>query len=138
SVCMSKDRTVHSALVDEINRLSCQIFQSVQINRLFIDHDLFPILLYIQNSLEQDPDSVLDELTHGVQVCCQVYGCREDTLLVFSFALTVELFPPLRYIVKARLIVCQNLYCLALAEQDVADRRILHCIVLCKIILKCS
>src|SRR5699024_9107060 len=65
-------------------------------------------------------------------------GCREDTLLVFSFALTVELFPPLRYIVKARLIVCQNLYCLALAEQDVADRRILHCIVLCKIILKCS
>src|SRR5699024_7341294 len=26
----------------------------------------------------------------------------------------------------------------ALAEQDVADRRILHCIVLCKIILKCS
>src|SRR5699024_1856390 len=107
SVRMSKNCTVHCTLIDEINILSCKIVQSVQINRLFIDDDLFPGLFYIDNSLALYSVSVLKELTHGAQVCCKVNRCREDTFLVFSFSLPVELFPPLRYIMQARLIVCQ-------------------------------
>src|SRR5699024_6484307 len=110
SVCMCEDRTVHRTLIDKVNIPACKIVQAVQIYRLFIDDDLFPGLFYIENSLEQDPVAVLDELTHGMQVCRKVYRCREDTFLILAFTLTIELFPPLRYIVQARLIVCQDLY----------------------------
>ena len=71
-----------------------------------------------------------------MQVCGQVYGCREDTLLVLALALAVKLFPPFRYIVKARLVICQHFHCLSLTEQDIPDCCILHRIILCKIIFQ--
>ena len=135
---MGEDRAVHSALVDKVYILACQIVQSVQIHRLFVDDDLFPGLLYIENGLEQDPVAVLDELSHGVQISGQVYGCREDAFLVLALALAVELFPPLRYIVQARLVVCQNLNGLALAQKDISHCRIFHGVVVLECILECS
>ena len=133
---MSKDCSVHRALVDEINCFSCKIVQSIQIYRLFIDDDLFFGCLHIHNCLKQDSVSILNELSHRVQISCQIYRCREDSFLVFSFALSVKLFPPLRYIVKAWLIVCQNFDRLSFSKQNVTDRSILKCSVLCEIILQ--
>ena len=49
---------------------------------------------------------------------------RQDTLLILSLALTVKLFPPLRYIVKAGLVVGYDLYLFSFAEKNVADCRI--------------
>ena len=66
-------------------------------------------LAHIYNSLKHDTRAVLDKLTHGMKICGQIYGCRENTLLVFTLGLAVQLFPPLGYIMQARLIVCQNL-----------------------------
>ena len=133
---MCKDCSVHCTLIDEINRLSCQIVQSIQIYRLFIDHDLFSGCLHIHHSLKQNSVSILNKLSHRVQISCQIYRCREDSFLVFSFALSVKLFPPLRYIVKAWLIVCQNFDRLSFSQQDITDCGILKRSVLSKIILQ--
>src|SRR5699024_18094 len=68
-----------------------------------------------------------------MKVCGQVYRCREDSFLILAFALAVELFPPFRYIMKAWLIICQDLYRLSFPEQNVADCRILHRVVFLKV-----
>ena len=110
SIRVCQDCSVHGALIYEINGLACQIVQSVQIYRLLVYGSRLTLrLLYIQNRLKQDSVAVLDELSHGMQVCGQINRCREDTLLVLSFALSVQLLPPLRYVVQARLIVCKHL-----------------------------
>ena len=42
-------------------------------------------LLDRDNSLEDGTLTVLDPLTHGVQISREINGCREDTLMVFAF-----------------------------------------------------
>ena len=42
-------------------------------------NDLFWRFFYIDNGFKHDACAVLDELSHGVQVCGQIYCCREDT-----------------------------------------------------------
>ena len=107
---MRKDRSVHGTLVYKINGLSCQIVHTICVDILFLKNDLRRRFFHVQNGLEHDACAVLDKLSHGVEICCKVNGCRENTSLVFSFALTEELFPPLRYIMKARLVVCYDLH----------------------------
>ena len=71
-----------------------------------------------------------------MKVCCQVYCCRENTFLIFSFALSVKLFPPLVNIMKAWLIVCQYLYSFSLAKKNVADCSIFQRIIILKSIVQ--
>ena len=134
---MCKDRSVHCTLIYKVDGLACQIIQAVQINRLLIDRELAFGFLYIEDGLKENTAAVLNKLTHRMQIGRQINRCREDTLLVFSFALSVQLLPPLRYVVQARLVVCKHLDGLALAQKNVAQCRILQCIVLLKCILKC-
>ena len=107
---MRKDCSVHGTLIYKINGLSCQIVHAVCIDVLFLENNLRRGFFHVQNCLKHDAGTILDELPHRVKVCCQIYGCREDTSLVFSFALAEELFPPLRYIMKARFVVCYDLH----------------------------
>ena len=55
-----------------------------------------------------------------MKVCSKVYGCGEDTLLVLAFALSVELLPPLCYIVECGLVVSKYFYGFTLAEKYVS------------------
>ena len=129
---MGQDCSVHGALVYKVHALSCQVVQAVQIHRLLVNEDFLSGCLHIQDCLIHDAAAVLDELAHGVEVCGQIYRCREDTFLVFSLALAVELFPPLRYIVEARLVVRQHFHGFSFSVKDVADSRILHGIIFFK------
>ena len=133
---MGQNGSVHGALVYEVHGLSGQIVQAVQIHRLLPDLDFLPGGLHVENRLEHDPRAVLDKLSHGVQVCSQIHAGREDSFLVLALALAVELLPPLGDIVYRRLIVGQDLHALALAQQDVAQRRILQGVIALEIVLQ--
>ena len=57
-----------------------------------------------------------------MQVGCEVAGCREDTLVVLTLTLSVELLPPLSDIVELRLEVGDDLNLLAsLCVQSLTD-----------------
>src|SRR5699024_4118125 len=101
-------------------------------NRFFSDDHFFSGFLYIQYSLVHDAASVLDELSHGVKICCQIHRRREDTFLVFSFAFSIELFPPLGYIVETWLIVCKYFHCFSFCVKNISNCCILKCIVFLK------
>ena len=133
---MSKNGTVHRALVDKIYALAGQIVQAIQINRLGADDDLLSGGLHIDHRLKHNSGAVLNELAHGVKIGGEIYTCREQTLLVLSFTLAEELLPPLRYVVYCGLIVCKNLNALALAEQNITKCCVLQCVILLKIILQ--
>src|SRR5699024_3798740 len=137
TVCVSKYCSVHCALVYKVNGLSCKVFQAVKINRFFSDDHFFSGFLYIQYSLVHDAASVLDELSHGVKICCQIHRRREDTFLVFSFAFSIELFPPLGYIVETWLIVCKYFHCFSFCVKNISNCCILKCIVFLKWKLQC-
>ena len=139
TVRMGKNRAVHGTLVDKVHTL-CQPDSS--------DHQGLPALcsmvmlalgsLDIYNSLKHDTRAVLDKLTHGMKICGQIYGCRENTLLVFTLGLAVQLFPPLGNIMHARLIVCQNLNGFSFAVKDVTDCCVEDCVVLLEGSVQCS
>ena len=71
-----------------------------------------------------------------MKVCCQIYCCRENTFLIFSFTLSVKLFPPLIDIVKAWFVICQNLYSFSLAKKNVTDCSIFQRVIILKGIVK--
>ena len=127
---MSKHGSVHGTLVDEIHILACQIVQSVQIFRLFLHNDSLIVLLYCQYRLKHNSGTILNKLAQRMKIGGQIYGCRHQTLMVFSFGLTIKLFPPLGYRVKARLIVCQNLCCFSFSEKDITDSCIFYSVIL--------
>ncbi len=113
---MCQNGSVHSALIDEINGLACQIVQTIQIYRLLADRKLLSRSVDIDHGLKHYTGTVLNELTHGMQIGGQVHACGEQTLVVLTFALTEQLLPPLTYIVNSGLIVRQDLDTLALAQ----------------------
>ena len=135
---MCKNRTIHSTLIYKIHCLACKVVQSVQIHRLLTDCDLLCRLLHFHNCLEHDSASILNELSHRVKICCKVYRCREDSFLILAFTLSEELFPPLRYIMQAWLIICHDLNRFSLTEQNVTCCCIEHCVIFLKWILKCE
>ena len=113
---MCKNGSVHSALVYKVNALSCQIVKSVQINRLFLQYKLFSACFNIDHGLKHISGTILNELTHGMQIGGQIHACREQALVVLTFALTEQLLPPLTYIMNSGLVVRQDLNTLALAQ----------------------
>ena len=60
-------------------------------------------------SLHQRSFALLDILSHRVQIRRQGNAGREDTLTLLAFALAVELFPPLGYILQFRIVAGQYL-----------------------------
>ena len=57
-------------------------------------------LLYWNHRFKDRTFAFLNPLTHRVEVCWEIYRCREDTFIVFSFRFSVKLFPPFAYIVQ--------------------------------------
>ena len=67
-----------------------------------------------------------------MQVGREVYACGEDTLLVLTLALAVELLPPLTHKVQLRLEVYHDLDLLTALVETIAYGSILCCGVLCE------
>ena len=84
---MCQNGSVHSTLVDKIYILASQIVHTIGIDLFLFQNHFFRRLFYIDHRLKHDPCAVLDELAHGVQIRRQIYGSRENTLLVFALAL---------------------------------------------------
>jgi len=59
-----------------------------------------------------------------MKVCREIYRCREDTLIVFSFRFSVKLFPPFAYIVQFRAEVNEDFDLLAISVQLIAGSSI--------------
>ena len=64
--------------------LSCKEVETVEVLRIILDKHRAVALLYCNHSLHEGTLTVLDVLTHRVEVSCEVYRCREDTKTVLA------------------------------------------------------
>ena len=110
---MSQASTEFSHLVHLIHTLALQEVQTIEVLIIVREEQLLVRSLYADNSLEDRALALLNPLAHRVKVGSEVASCREDTLLVFTLALTIELLPPLSEVVKFRLEVANDLNLLA-------------------------
>ncbi len=67
-----------------------------------------------------------------MEVGREVYSCGEDTLLVLTLRLAIELLPPFAEIMELRVEVCENLHFLATLVESVTHA----CIYLCDIAVR--
>ena len=63
---------------------------------------------YRNDRFEDGTFAILNPLAHRVQVGCQVYGSRENTFAVLTFAFAVQLFPPFSDVVEFRVEVSED------------------------------
>ncbi len=110
---MSQTCAELSHLVDIVYALALKEVEAVEVLIVVWEEKLTVRLLDRDDRLEDRTLALLDPLTHRVEVCREVAGCREDTLAVLTLALSVELLPPLSHEVKLRLEVSENLNLLA-------------------------
>ena len=110
---MSQTCTELSHLVHLVNTLALEEVQTVEVLIVVREEQLLVRSLYADNSLEDRALALLNPLTHRVKVGSEVASCWEDTLLVLTLALTIELLPPLSEVVKLRLEVADDLNLLA-------------------------
>ena len=88
---------------------------------------------YRYDGLEQVTFAFLYILTHRVQVGSEVHRCRENTFVLFAFALPVELFPPFADVVEFGVVVDKQFYFLALSVQVVACGSVEQCGIVVKV-----
>ena len=119
----------HSITV--LHSLTCEIVQAIQILLVAADYHVSHCVLYLDYGLEHHTASLLDELAHRVKVCGVGNACRENALSVLTFALSIELFPPLCEINEFRRICYENLHCLVIfavkqvSHSGILDGRVL-------------
>ena len=113
TVNVSQASTEFSHLVHLIHTLALQEVQTIKVFIIVREEQLLVRSLYADNSFEDRTLTFLNPLTHRVEVGSEVASCREDTLLVFTLALTIELLPPLSEVVKFWLEVANDLNLLA-------------------------
>ena len=126
---MGKDGAFHRLAVDHAHVLIGQEVQAVEVALQLLDEEILCRLFDIDDGLKHEAGTLLDELTHGVQVGGEDAACGEQTLVVLAFALAEQLLVPLVHQGEVRLIALQDLHSLALAVQDVADSGVLVSIV---------
>ena len=91
---MRKLSTQFCHFIDLIYAFACKKVQAVKILIIVWEDDFLLWRRYGDDGLENDALSLLNPLTHRVQVGGEVHGCRIDALPFFSFTLTIELLPP--------------------------------------------
>ena len=89
--------------------LTCKVVELVEVLLVAADDYLAVALLDVDNGLEHNPVTVLDELTHGVKVGGEIDGRREYSLEILAFGLAVELLPPFSKVLELRIVGHQNL-----------------------------
>ena len=107
-------------LVHLIDVLAGHEVEAVQVGVVGRNYDGVLGLFDGDNRLEDGAFAVLNPLAHRVQVGREIDGSGEDSLVVFTLALAVELFPPLGDVVQLRVEVAENLDLLARLVKFVA------------------
>ena len=107
--------------------LAGEVVELVEVLRVASDDNLTVALLDAHNGLEHVSVTVLDELSHRVEVCGEVDGGREYSFQILAFRLAVELLPPLSKVLELRIVGNQDLYLLAKFRiEQVPHRRVLY------------
>ena len=119
TVNVSKDSTLHCLCVNFVHVHAGEEVKTVKVVLVVGDLERSSGLVDLNDCLIHDACAVLDELTHGVEICCVINACREDTSSVLALRLTVELLPPLCHVVERRLVVDHDLCGVAGTEQAV-------------------
>ena len=121
---MSKLSTEFCHLVYLVNALASKEVKTIKVFCVSrnLKHSIW--ILHRHYSLEDDALAFLNPLTHRVKVGSEVNSCREDTLAVLAFRLSIELLPPLAKIVELRLVVGDDFYLLACLVDSIANSSI--------------
>ena len=130
---MSQTCTELCHLVHLVNTLALEEVQTVEVLIIVREEQLLVRSLYADNSLEDRALALLNPLAHRVKVGSEVASSWEDTLLVLTLALTIELLPPLSKVVKLWLEVAYNLNLLACLS---IESLTCSCIDSCRILLE--
>ena len=115
--------------VDEAHGLAREEVQTVHVGGIGAEGDFLLALVKENNGLKHSASAVLDILTQRVQVGGEDNACGEDALVILALALAVELLEPLRHHGVGGFIGNHDFHGLALAVEDVADRRVLVAVV---------
>jgi len=103
----------HGAILEEV--------EAIHIFWIVVDIKLLLRLVNQHDRFKHDTAAVLNVLAHGVQVGGENNRCRENSLLIFTFALAEQLLPPFVHHCKRRLVTDEHFNRFALAVQNIAD-----------------
>ena len=117
-------------LVNLVQTLTCEEVQTIEICLVSLNLNLISRLLNRDDGLEECALTLLDILTHRVEIGSEGYRCREDTLAVLTLALAIKLLPPLVDVLQLWLIRAENLNLLARLVELEACSGILCCEVI--------
>ena len=118
---MSQLSTQFCHLIHFVNTLACKEVQTIEVFLIRRNRQRGIGLLHRDDCLEDGAFTILNPLTHRVEVGGKVNRSREDTLFVLTLTLSIELLPPFTEVVKLRLIVRHNLYLLTTLVNSVTS-----------------
>ena len=109
-----------------VNVLSCEVVELVEVLLVASDYHAPVSVLHIDEGLVHHAAALLDELSHGVEVCGVVDAGREDALAILAFGFAVELLPPFGEVNEFRAVGDEDFDSLAV----LAVKQVAHCCVL--------
>ena len=124
---MGQQRAVHGLTGDEVHILAHQEVEAVAVGGIEGHLHLVFGGAEAHHGLEEVALTLLDVLTHGVEVSGELHAGGEETLVLLALALAVELLPPLGHEAEAGLVSGQHLDLIAGAVQGRAACGILPC-----------
>ena len=115
-----------SLVVHLADALAGDVVELVEVFVLHRDAELVVRVLDRDHRLEEVAQTVLDVLSHGVEVGAEGDRSGEDALVLLAVALTVELFPPFAEIHQTRLVVHHDFVGKALGVEGLTHHGILR------------
>ena len=122
---MGKNYAQLCHLIHLIQAFACKEVKTIQVVAIGLDGNLTLGLTNTDNSFKQGTLALLNILSHRVEVGSECYACGEDTLVLLTLALAIELFPPLGNVLQAGLVGGENFDFVTFAVE-----RIAHCGIL--------
>ena len=138
AVYVSEKSSQHSGLLNGVEVNAREEVKTVDVVFIVGDLELYATVFNCDNGLEEVSVTLLNELTEGVEVGGEDYGCGENSSVILALALAVELLPPLVEHFCIVLISYENFGNLTLAVKNVSDSGILVCVVLLNVLVSIS
>ena len=122
---MSNLRAQFSHLVHLIYALTRQEIETIEVLFVVREAEFVFTLFHRDHRFKDCALTLLQPLTHRVQVRRKIYGSREDTFQFLTLTLPVELLPPLIHEVQFRLEIGQHLNLFPAGVEQIAHGSIL-------------
>ena len=129
-MCQSGTKLCH--LVDIVNTFPCKEVKTIKVLLVVWEKHLSVWCLNTYDSLEDSTLTLLNPLSHRMEVSSEIAGSREYALVILAFTLAVQLFPPFTNIMQLGLIIHHYLYLLAIIVKSITNSCILGCYILGK------